>query len=354
MGTFFANLMPYILLIQSISFLVFMTAIESQFNSEGKSLFEAYKKKALDNDWIKDNFDEATKNIDAAKSKLNATASDLIAQYKSIDGEGSLLSPEIVAWPICALTCAVLCICMPMRSIIQHMTQKELSEEERDNTAYKERAAQFADCYDTANPLTSKQGKNRLLDIQIENLEKQGEDGAAQAQMLREQKQFVNSMDNRAAMQNYVQRSHVQRMQYIAAHNPAQAYMMRQRQMHQQAFMRQQMIRQQQMMYQQQMLMRQQHMYQAMGNQQYQMNRMGAPMVARPVMGQVVPAQAMAPNQAMLRQQQMQQQMMQNRLAQQQAMQRQQMANMQMRAQPQVMGNPQVAPTQMQRQQMMQ
>ena len=56
--------------------------------------------------------------------------------------------------------------------------------------------------------------------------------------MLRKQLQFVESSDNRSAMQNLVQQSHMRKVAYMQAYNPAAVAMAQQNAMQQQ-FMRQ-------------------------------------------------------------------------------------------------------------------
>lgn len=66
-------------------------------------------------------------------------------------------------------------------------------EKEEDKTLYRDKATQFSDCYDVTNPLTSKQGKIRLLEIQIEDLGKFGDEMKDQVKALEDQKNFVTN-----------------------------------------------------------------------------------------------------------------------------------------------------------------
>lgn len=95
------------------------------------------------------------------------------------------IQDSALTFPIVALVIAVVCICLPIRSLLKKCIDSD--EEEGDTTAYEEKVLQFTDDYDISNPLTSKKGRLRLIDLQIAKLEKQGGDeGAAQVQMLRD------------------------------------------------------------------------------------------------------------------------------------------------------------------------
>ena len=92
--------------------------------------------------------------------------------YKAIEDSA-------LTFPIIALIMAAICVILPMRTIIRKCVDED--EEDGDKTTYLEKVLQFTDDYDTSNPLTSKKGRLRLIDIQIAKIEKSGgEDGAAQ------------------------------------------------------------------------------------------------------------------------------------------------------------------------------
>lgn len=204
----------------------------------------------------------------------------------------------------------IICLATPIRKKLKACWDQCFADDEKedDGITYESKALQFTDDYDTTNPLTQKEGKIRLLNTQITSLEAQGEEGKEQAEMLRSQLQFVESSDNKSAMQNFVQQNHMRQVAYMQAYNPAAAMMAQQNAMQQQ-FMRQQMIRQQMQMNYMMQQQRQMHLMQAMQNQQFMMNRMGVPVGMG---GQVGPmanphqAQMMAARQ---RQMQMQMQM---------------------------------------------
>lgn len=151
------------------------------------------------------NLDDFSSQLNSFESTLNQgqpSAGNLTLNSTAYE-DTVLLGPGMIGFPICALVCAILCICLPMRITMQNIAKQWAAKQDdaEDQTEYREKAVQFSDCYDVSNPLTSKKGKMRLLDLQIEDLENQGEDGAVQAQILREQKDMVSTQDSRAAMQ---------------------------------------------------------------------------------------------------------------------------------------------------------
>lgn len=79
------------------------------------------------------------------------------------------------------IMCCIGCFCLltPVRKALKEAIDKCISDEENEpeGITYKEKAGGFNDCYDISNPLTYKQGKLRLLNVQIENLEAEGEEG---------------------------------------------------------------------------------------------------------------------------------------------------------------------------------
>lgn len=83
----------------------------------------------------------------------------------------------IVPYIVCFIGC--LCLATPIRKKLKAYWDKCLAGDEKDleGEPYEGRATQFTECYDISNPLTYKQGKMRLLNVQIAHLEKQGEDG---------------------------------------------------------------------------------------------------------------------------------------------------------------------------------
>jgi flagellar basal body-associated protein FliL len=68
-----------------------------------------------------------------------------------------------------------------------------------DNVTYQDRLPFFTDDYDTQNPLTSKSGRLRMLDAEIERAKDDPDVLAA----LEERKNSINNMNRAAAMQQY-------------------------------------------------------------------------------------------------------------------------------------------------------
>lgn len=77
--------------------------------------------------------------------------------------------------------CIIACCCLltPVRKFFKKKWDECFAGDEEDieYETYESKSLQFTDCYDISNPLTYKQGKMRLLNVQIANLEKQGDDG---------------------------------------------------------------------------------------------------------------------------------------------------------------------------------
>lgn len=80
---------------------------------------------------------------------------------------------ELFGTLTCLLGCC--CILLPIRFVINKCTKSDISVE--DDTTYASKVSQFTDCYDISNPLTSKQGKIRLLKLQIDTMGEDTGDG---------------------------------------------------------------------------------------------------------------------------------------------------------------------------------
>lgn len=91
----------------------------------------------------------------------------------------NVIDPLIIAFPIVSLSISFICICLPIRTWLRK-SYAASSEGNQDQTAYRKKATQFTDCYDISNPMTAKQGKIRLIDLQMEDLAALGEEGEEQ------------------------------------------------------------------------------------------------------------------------------------------------------------------------------
>ena len=230
LGLFFANLMPFVIMVQAMAALIFMQNIAIQFNIQQNELMSQLKDTIGNSTQFQDavkyydeNKDEAAQLYNEKKedakvaleeAKVKATeqfnqtkvaALEKYEQMKAINFDDVQTNMMIVPYVVCAI--GIICLATPMRKKFRECWDKCFGDdkEEDQGVTYKSKALQFTDDYDTTNPLTQKEGKIRLLKTQIASLEDQGEDGKEQAEMLRNQLKYVESTDNRSAMQNFVQ-----------------------------------------------------------------------------------------------------------------------------------------------------
>jgi hypothetical protein len=126
MATFFANFLPYLVLVWSISFWIFF--------ARSRVLVEQ-REKLLDEE------------------------------------DGEIIPAGIFGF-------AFICICIPYRSCIGACFGGAAEANAENIKEYKDVALTFPSDYDKANPLTSVQGQVRLLDIQIENAQSTGNEEA--------------------------------------------------------------------------------------------------------------------------------------------------------------------------------
>lgn len=102
-------------------------------------------------------------------------------------GDYSAIKDNVMAFPIAGMVCAILCICGPFRAFIRRRLNSDV-DDEVDDSRYIDRVLQFTDDYDVSNPLTSKKGRIRLLELQISKLEKEGDSkDVNQIKILKEQ-----------------------------------------------------------------------------------------------------------------------------------------------------------------------
>lgn len=129
MGTFFANLLPYIIFVQAAAFFLFMQTIESSFNGDNfmNDLKNQYESTEFSTK-VDGKVDEAKKAFEEYQKKFN--------DYN--DDEAVILSKDIIVWPICALVCACFCIALPFRTWIYKCTKNADADEVV--TTYKEKA----------------------------------------------------------------------------------------------------------------------------------------------------------------------------------------------------------------------
>jgi len=131
MATFFANMMPYIVLMQAGAYCWFMNSLV-----------------------VKSVLGPAT----------NPIPTYILDQYKN-----AALGPATFS-----LFLALACLLCPWRTCIGASVDK--ADVNSDNTTtYNERALYFPSDYDRENPLTKKQGELRILGLQIAEAEKEGD-----------------------------------------------------------------------------------------------------------------------------------------------------------------------------------
>ena len=134
MATFFASLMPLILVIWAISYGIFVDKINKEFN-EKFAAAHAYE----------ESVNEGTEYVDPMVSD----------QHLSKDDQSQV-------WASTTLGMAIFFLLIPVRTILHRMTPPV--EEECDDK-YKDVALTFPSDYDKENPLTMQKGQERLMEI---------------------------------------------------------------------------------------------------------------------------------------------------------------------------------------------
>lgn len=99
---------------------------------------------------------------------------------KAINFEDVQTNMMIVPYIMCFI--GILCLATPIRKKLKAFWDNCLKSdaEEMEGVTYASKSMQFTDCYDISNPLTYKDGKSRLLNAQIEQLEKEGKSDEAE------------------------------------------------------------------------------------------------------------------------------------------------------------------------------
>lgn len=98
------------------------------------------------------------------------SAEEKYNQMKEMSFDDIKNNMTVIPLIICIIGC--LCLLGPVRKKFKEFWEKCFKGDADDNAiSYASKATQFTDCYDICNPLTYKQGKMRLLNVQIEYLE---------------------------------------------------------------------------------------------------------------------------------------------------------------------------------------
>ena len=74
---------------------------------------------------------------------------------------------------IAAIVLSSLCLCIPFRFLINR--QAQVASVLEDDTAYETKFTQFSSDYDKENPLTKKQGELRIIDLKIKQAQELGD-----------------------------------------------------------------------------------------------------------------------------------------------------------------------------------
>ena len=96
---------------------------------------------------------------------------------------------DVIIFSYVAFVFALICVLCPFRSCINWNLRDAQDFQQETVKDYKEVALSFPTDYDKSNPLTSKQGQIRMLDMQIEDARASGNEEAIK--MFEGQKGFV-------------------------------------------------------------------------------------------------------------------------------------------------------------------
>lgn len=154
MATFFASLMPLILIVWAFSYQIFVKEINRAYQPRFNEMYNCDL----------ENFENCDGDSSTVLNKTSldygwTNKDDLTQDDKSAENAETALYLTIVA--------AIL----PIRSFL-HCMKKEVEEEE--NTKYSKMALNFTEDYDKENPLTVSDYKKRLLDLQIDQAKASG------------------------------------------------------------------------------------------------------------------------------------------------------------------------------------